>query len=253
MKKQQAHEEELKHHCQCEDCECEETNEHCACEDCHCNEHEHDCECEHCECDDHGCECDDCECEDCECEEHDCDCGHDHEHDHHHGHNHNHHHDHEHDCHCEDDHGCGCEGCDCENDTNKEQEYLQSLQRLQAEFDNYRKRNDFIAIKAKDEGIILAVEKLLPVLDSFKSAEKHMTEEDLKGLLLIKEQLNKALTDMGVTKINALNETFNPDFHNAVLMGEEAGKPSHTVLEVYQDGYMLKDKVIRHSMVKINK
>lgn len=228
-----------KHECQCEDCNCDETKKDCECEHCKCDEHNHDhCHCDDCNCEEdgcdcEGCDCDDCNCKECECEE--CECE---------------------DCHCED---CDCQDCECEEcdcgdyENSKEQEYLQDLQRLQAEFDNYRKRNEFIVLKAKEEGVILAVEKLLPVLDSFKAAEKHMTEKELQGLFLVKEQVENALKQLGVVKIEAVNKTFNPDYHNAVIMGEEKGKESHTVLEVFQDGYMYKDKVIRHSMVKVNK
>ena len=198
----------------------------CQCDDCECEDKTQDnCECNDCHCEEHNME--HCHCDDCHCDENGCDCD---------------------DCECED---CDCD--DCDGEEVEEKNYLEDLQRLQAEFDNYRKRNEFIVLKAKEEGVILAVEKLLPVLDSFKAAEKNTTPTELKGIILIKEQLINSLKQLGVTQIEALNTNFNPDFHNAVMMGEEQGKESHTVLEVFQDGYMYKDKVIRHSMVKVNK
>jgi molecular chaperone GrpE len=211
-------EQEKDHACHCEGCECEDETNDCECEDC---------DCENCECGEHGCECDDCECDEYE---------HNHEHDH----GHHHHHDH---------HECGCGHDHEENAAN----YLEDLQRLQAEFDNYRKRNEFIVLRAKEEGVVLAVEKILPVLDSFKSAQMHLNAEDLKGLLLVKEQLMNAIKQLGVTQIDALNAPFNPDFHNAVIMGEEPKIKSGIITEVFQDGFMYKDKVIRHSIVKVNK
>ena len=146
---------------------------------------------------------------------------------------------------------CECD-CDCKKEDDKAQEYLEALQRLQAEFENYRKRNELFAIKAKEEGIILSIEKLLPVLDSFNLAESHLTKDEFKGLSLIKEQLQTFLKQLGVTKIEAKGEIFDPNFHNAILVGEDKTKKSQVVLEVLQEGYMLKDRVIRHSVVKIN-
>ena len=134
----------------------------------------------------------------------------------------------------------------------KEQEYLEALQRSQAEFDNYRKRNEFYAIKAKEEGIMLSVQKLLPVLDSFKAAEMQLSDQEFRGLSLVKELLITALKELGVSQIKALDEKFDPEFHNAIMVEENKTKQSQVVLEVLQEGYMLNDRVIRHSVVKIN-
>lgn len=156
----------------------------------------------------------------------------------------------EHECNCED--GCECDDCDCDEKVSKEQEYLEALQRSQAEFDNYRKRNEFYAIKAKEEGIMLSVQKLLPVLDSFKAAEMQLSEQEFRGLSLVKELLITALKELGVSQIKALDEKFDPEFHNAIMVEENKTKQSQVVLEVLQEGYMLNDRVIRHSVVKIN-
>ena len=103
-------------------------------------------------------------------------------------------------------------------------------------------------------GIIYSINKLLPVLDSFKSAKTIVKDEEfLKSLELIEKQFNDGLKALNITKIDAENEVFNPNLHNAVLTGCNEEKPEDTILEVYQDGYKLKDRVIRYSVVKINK
>ncbi|MGD9900994.1 MAG: nucleotide exchange factor GrpE [Spirochaetales bacterium] len=142
--------------------------------------------------------------------------------------------------------------CDCEKEKEKANEYLNLLQRTQAEFDNYRKRNELLAIQAKAEGIVFVVEKLLPVLDSLNVAEKQVKKEELVGFQLVKEQLLTALKNIGVEQIDALGKQFDPNLHNVIMMGEDKTKESGLILEVLQEGYRLNDKVIRHSVVKIN-
>lgn len=139
------------------------------------------------------------------------------------------------------------------NEQGKANEYLERLQRLQAEFENYRKRNALLAINAKEEGIIKVVEKMLPVLDSFKSANKQVTnKKDLEGLNFVKDQMLGALTSLGITKIEAENQMFDPNLHNVVMVSKEKSKESGIVLEELQEGYKLGDKVIRYSVVKIS-
>ena len=141
-----------------------------------------------------------------------------------------------------------------EEDTCRENEFKETLQRLQAEFDNYRKRNESLVDKYKEDGIVFAINKLLPVLDSFKSAKMLVKDEEfLKSLELIEKQFNDGLTALKITKIKAEGEIFNPNYHNAVLTGNDENKPDDEILEVFQDGYMIGDRVIRHSVVKINK
>lgn len=136
----------------------------------------------------------------------------------------------------------------------REEEFKETLQRLQAEFDNYRKRTDANMIKVKEDGIIFAINKLLPVLDSFKSAKMLVKDEEfLKSLDLIEKQFLDGLLGLNVTKIEAENQQFNPNFHNAVMTGTDPDKQDDEILEVFQDGYKMGDRVIRHSVVKINK
>ena len=81
-----------------------------------------------------------------------------------------------------------------------------------------------------------------------------MTENTLKGLDLVHNQILKAFEELGVTKINALGEQFDPNYHNAVIVGNDPSKPDAEILNEYQEGFIFKnDKVIRHSVVQINK
>ena len=136
----------------------------------------------------------------------------------------------------------------------RENEFKETLQRLQAEFDNYRKRTESQQARIKEDGIVYAIGKILPVLDSFNSAKQMIKDEEfLKSLDLIEKQLNECLKSLNITKIEALGQKFDSNLHNAVLCGEDSEKNDEEILEVYQEGYKLGDRVIRHSVVKINK
>ena len=137
----------------------------------------------------------------------------------------------------------------------KEAEYLELAQRIKAEFENYKKRNAELSQQSYDNGIAQTVAKLLPAIDSFKQAKSTITDENtLAGLDLVLSQILNAFSELGVTKIQAEGEMFNPNYHNAVLTGNDNEKPDNIILEEYQEGFILKnDRVIRHSVVKINK
>ena len=137
----------------------------------------------------------------------------------------------------------------------KEQEYLELAQRIKAEFENYKRRNADVVSTSFSNGIATTIEKLLPAIDSFNQAKASITDEAmLKGLDLIYSQLMKAFESIGVKKIEAVGQPFDPNYHNAVLVGKDEEKEDNIVLEEYQAGFILKnDKVIRHSTVKINK
>lgn len=137
----------------------------------------------------------------------------------------------------------------------KELEYLELAQRIKAEFENYKKRNAEVISQSYDNGVCQTVSRLLPAIDSFKQAKSSITDENtLKGLDLVLNQILNAFNELGVTKIKAENEMFDPNFHNAVIIGCEEDKEDGIILEEYQEGFILKEnKVIRHSAVKINK
>ena len=127
--------------------------------------------------------------------------------------------------------------------------------RLMAEFQNFRKR----VAKEKSDIHAYANEKivgdLLPVLDNFERALDTETEDEgyAKGMQLIFEQLKTALGNAGLEEIKAMDEEFDPNVHNAVMTETIEEKEDGTVTKVLQKGYKLKDKVVRPSMVAVNK
>src|SRR5574344_1499083 len=97
-----------------------------------------------------------------------------------------------------------------------------------------------------------AIISVLPAIDSFKQAKDSISDENvLKGLDLVLNQILGAFEELGVTKIKAKGEMFDPNFHNAVLTGNEPDMPDGIILDEFQEGFILKnDRVIRHSVVK---
>lgn len=201
-------------------CSC---NHECDCgEDCNCTE-ENKCS-ENCNCS-NGCECD----ENCNCGEH-CDCEHDH-------------------CECEHEHcDCGCE------ETNLALQYLNLAKQIQADFDNYRKRTEESVKNARAEGLVDAIKTILPSLDVFEVALMQVTDEKSKqGIQMVKTQIEKALSDLGVTKINAVGEKFNPHLHNAVMTASNPDLDDEIITDEFSAGYTYKGKVVRYSQVRVNK
>jgi molecular chaperone GrpE len=128
--------------------------------------------------------------------------------------------------------------------------------RLMAEFQNFKKR----VAKEKSDIHAYANEKIvgdiLPVLDNCEralDAEGGDVEAYAKGMQLIFEQLKKALENAGLEEIKAMDEEFDPNVHNAVMTDNLEEKEDGTITKVLQKGYKLKDKVIRPSMVAVNK
>lgn len=133
-------------------------------------------------------------------------------------------------------------------------ELTDSLQRVQADFENFRKRaetekQDF-ARYAKAETVL----RLLPVLDNFELALKHTCspKEFEEGVKLIFSQLKSELENMDVRRIDTQDKKFDPRYHEA-LMADFSDKPKDTIIEEFQVGYTLGDRVIRPSKVKISK
>lgn len=128
-----------------------------------------------------------------------------------------------------------------------------SLQRLQADFENYKKRVEKQTSELKKYAQAEIVAKLLPVLDSFEIAFKNTNnkEEFIKGVEMIFSQLFQTLEDLGLKKIDS-NCRFDPYKHE-VLLTQESDKEDGHILEELQKGYLFKDLIIRHSKVKIAK
>ena len=142
-----------------------------------------------------------------------------------------------------------------ENKVNSEIEELKNqLLRLQADFVNYKNRTE----REKSNSIILANEglilKLLQVLDNFNRAFAHVNLEDdaVKGFVMIKDQFESILKSEMVEEIESDGATFDPNLHNAVMTESKEGVESGIVIETFEKGYKIKDKVIRPSMVKVS-
>lgn len=128
--------------------------------------------------------------------------------------------------------------------------------RQMAEFENFRKRTEKEKSLMFEIGAKSIVEKLLPVLDNFERGLATVSEEErngafAQGIEKIYKQLVTELAEAGVTPIEAVGKEFNPDFHNAVMHIEDENFGENIVAEEFQKGYMYKDSVVRHSMVKV--
>lgn len=128
--------------------------------------------------------------------------------------------------------------------------------RQMAEFENFRKRTEKEKAAMFEIGAKSIVEKLLPVIDNFERGLAALSEEEKEGAFAqgiekIYKQLLTELSDAGVTPIEAVGKEFNPDFHNAVMHIEDENLGENIVAEEFQKGYMYKDSVVRHSMVKV--
>ncbi|MCM1179049.1 MAG: nucleotide exchange factor GrpE [Clostridium sp.] len=128
--------------------------------------------------------------------------------------------------------------------------------RLLAEFENARNRNEKESKRMYDIGAKEVLEKLLPVVDNFERALQMVPEEDKErgfeqGVDKIYRQLMVAFEEIGVAPMNAEGTEFNPDLHNAVMHVEDEAFGENVVMEELQKGYMYKEEVLRHSMVKV--
>jgi len=138
----------------------------------------------------------------------------------------------------------------------KIEELTDRLTRQMAEFDNFRKRTEKEKSRMYEIGARDIVEKLLDVLDNFErglSAVPEDKKEDpyVEGMDMIYKQMMTTLEDAGVKVIEAVGNEFNPDFHNAVMHVEDEEQGENIVIEEFQKGYMYRDTVVRHSMVKV--
>lgn len=139
----------------------------------------------------------------------------------------------------------------------KAEEHYEQMLRLQADFDNYRKRTQ----KEKTEIINFASERivgdLLPILDNFeRAASAAKTNPDIvafsQGVDMIFRQLQTALSKEGLKAMEAVGQPFDPNLHEAVLRVDSDEHPENTVVEELQKGYFLKEKVLRPCMVKVS-
>lgn len=130
------------------------------------------------------------------------------------------------------------------------------LKRSMAEFDNFRKRSEKEKATMFDMGARSIAEKILPVVDNFERAMVAAPKEGdgkafADGITMIYNQLKKTLEDLGVKPIDCVGQPFDPNFHNAVMHVEDESLGENVVAEELLKGYMYKDSVLRHSMVKV--
>ena len=191
------------------------------------------------------CECEDCNCVDCNCDGEECHCegcseG----------------------CSCGET--CDCEECTCEHDIVSELEHKikkleEALLREKAEVQNYKRRKDeevVRIVKYAEEDI---VNEFLPILDNFERAinmdDNNLEDEVskfLQGFKMIYCSIKNMLEKFEVKEIECLGKEFDPTYHQGVSTVKDDTKESGIILEVFQKGYIYKDKVIRPSMVKVN-
>ena len=128
--------------------------------------------------------------------------------------------------------------------------------RLYAEYDNYRKRTSAEKLQIYDDATARAVKELLPLADSLTQAMaqfegKDVPEEFSKGIEMIAQQLKTCLEKLKVEPFCEVGDTFDPALHNAVSMTEDDSLPENSISAVYQKGYRIGDKIIRHAMVAV--
>ena len=128
-------------------------------------------------------------------------------------------------------------------------------QRIQADFENFRRRNESVRADSFADGKRDVASVMLPVLDNLEraaeAAENSPDEALRNGVNLVLKQMNELYRKLNVTPISRLGEKFDPNLENAVLQGTpEDGEPG-TVCQVLQKGYRMGDRVLRHAMVKV--
>lgn len=136
------------------------------------------------------------------------------------------------------------------------EELTDKVKRQMAEFDNFRKRTEKEKSQMYDMGAKTIVEKILPVIDNFERGLAAVPEDNKEdafvvGMDKIYRQMLTVLEEAGVKPIEAVGAEFDPNFHNAVMHVEDETLGENVVAEELQKGYMYRDTVVRHSMVKV--
>ncbi|MCD7743932.1 MAG: nucleotide exchange factor GrpE [Lachnospiraceae bacterium] len=136
------------------------------------------------------------------------------------------------------------------------EELTDRVQRQMAEFDNFRKRSEKEKASMFEVGAKSVLEKILPTVDNFERGFANLDEEQkqdafAQGMEKVYRQLLTALDGIGVKPIEAVGQPFDPNFHNAVMHVEDEEAGENVVVEEFQKGYLYRDSVLRHSMVKV--
>ncbi|MBS6105932.1 nucleotide exchange factor GrpE [Anaerococcus sp.] len=134
-------------------------------------------------------------------------------------------------------------------------EFKDKYQRLLADFTNYKQREEASKADFKKYAVSNLVEKLLPVLDNFDRALKDQNPEDglVKGILMTRDEMLSILKNEGLEEISSDGELFDPNIHQAVLAEDSDEVESDHIIETFQKGYKLNNRVIRPAMVKVAK
>lgn len=140
-------------------------------------------------------------------------------------------------------------------ESNEDSEYKEKYQRLLADFKNFKKREENAKEDFKKFASSSLIKELLPVLDNFDRALKDQDEDDsfVQGIKMTRDSLWKVLEKEGLKEIESDNVEFDPNFHHAFQTEENEDFKSNYIIETYQKGYTLNDRVIRPSMVKVAK
>lgn len=137
-----------------------------------------------------------------------------------------------------------------EFDTQKDQ-----FLRMAAEYDNYRKRTEKEKLSTYDNAVAATVEAFLPVVDNFAlalDAGQNMPEQFRQGLEMIQKKFESTFEKLHVKSFGERGEQFDPDYHNAISRVDDPEIEEDHVASVYQKGYMIGDRIIRHAMVQIS-
>ena len=138
----------------------------------------------------------------------------------------------------------------------KIEELNDRLLRNMAEFENFRNRSEKEKTAMFEIGAKSVIEKILPVVDNFERGLYAVSEEEkesafVKGIEAVYKQFSTVLEEIGVVPIEAVGKEFDPNLHNAVMHDEDESMEANIISEEFQKGYMYKDSVVRHSMVKV--
>lgn len=138
----------------------------------------------------------------------------------------------------------------------EKKELYESYLRLRADFDNYKKRIEKEKVEIYTRSLEDIFKKMLPILDNFERAVEAKSEDAdkiIQGVKMVYEQMTGLLKSEGLEMIDAMDKNFDPEYHHAVMTEQNEEKEDNAVLAVLQNGYVLKDRVIRPAMVKVNK
>jgi len=144
-----------------------------------------------------------------------------------------------------------------DNAKEENEEYLSRLQRLQADFENFKRRTKIQSKDLAKYASVDLIKELLDISDNLERAAQALRAEGVQGVYegieLIRKQLCDILSRNGVTRIDSVGELFDPHVHEAIMSVSDAKLPDSVISEEIQKGYKLYDKVIRPSKVKVNK